>query len=109
MGSACADLPFPQAAEASDPIAKRLGKQLPARFLVHRQDYDVHCFATDLDPEAAAIECYRSRRRPIAAIPAGNESPSVAHANDRGAFLESRDDSDAIGAGELFRPNAVPG
>jgi hypothetical protein len=74
---------------------------------VHRQNYNVHFFATELHAQAAAVQGNRAWRRPVATIPTRNESPSVAYSNNDGTSFESRNDHDAIGIGEFSRPNVV--
>jgi hypothetical protein len=71
--------------------------------------YDIDFFATDLNAQAARIQGDSAWRRPVAALPAGNETASVAHANHHGAFLESGNHNQTVGTGDFLRPDAVPG
>ena len=87
------------------PDSETIREQFGTQVFVHRQNYDVHFFATELYAQAAAIQGNRAWRRPVATIPARNESPSVADSNDNGAFLKSGNDHDAIGTGEFSRRN----
>jgi hypothetical protein len=89
--------------------SESIREQLGASFPVERQDYEVDFFATELSSHTAAIQGHCGWRGPVASIPAGNESASVAHANHYGAFFESGNDRNAIGTGELVRAHAVPG
>jgi len=86
-----------------------IGQQLRTAPFVQRQDYDVDCFASDLDAQAAAFQGEGGGRRPAAGIPAGDESTSVARTDNRSALLKLGNNGDAIGSCDLFLPNAVPG
>ena len=91
------------------PDRETIREQLGTQAFVHRQNYDVHFFATELYAQAAAIQGDRARCRPIAGIPARNESPSMPYSNNNGSFFESGNDHNAIGTGEFSRRNVVPG
>ena len=104
-GSSWADLPLPQAAEASDLIVNRSERSFERRPLS----------SDSITRSMPSRSSWRPRLRLSRVIGAGDQLAQLRqetnprpYAHHRGALFKSRNNSDAVGIGELFGPNAVP-